>query len=324
MKPITRRGFTLIELLVVVAIIALLLAILVPALSGARTQAKRSRVAAQLQVISVGLHAFANDMGDFPTSDPFSGDPMIDPNYMPTGAHILAMALVGTPGGMTPLGNKKPYLAVDKSGARRADNPEPQEWGMFPCGPFPPSLTMYVLRDLSYGSPILYYRANRRAKYSTDLDVYRAVEFSRQSVANSQTQAAYYLSDNAMITGTDNAFPTALGNLGPFTGWLWSYTGQDADRRFNPSFRNEPRLSPEYVNVDRRLLFADYIEIEGSRMVPQTEPIERKRDVLSARVQNSEDFLLITAGPDHIFGPRKPGVGMCDDIANFTVPTTGP
>jgi len=54
-----RRGFTLVELLVVVAIIALLLAMLLPALSKAREVAKRTRCGANLRGVNVASQTFA-------------------------------------------------------------------------------------------------------------------------------------------------------------------------------------------------------------------------------------------------------------------------
>jgi len=57
-------GFTLIELLVVVAIIALLISILLPALGAARQQARASLCAAQLHVLGQGLTIYGNDNSD--------------------------------------------------------------------------------------------------------------------------------------------------------------------------------------------------------------------------------------------------------------------
>ncbi|MBN2448040.1 MAG: DUF1559 domain-containing protein [Phycisphaerae bacterium] len=59
-----RRGFTLIELLVVVAIIALLVSILVPSLSSAREQARRTLCISNLRQLSHGWHMYADDNND--------------------------------------------------------------------------------------------------------------------------------------------------------------------------------------------------------------------------------------------------------------------
>ncbi len=55
------RGFTLIELLVVIAVIAVLMAILLPALSRAKEQGKGVRCLSNLKQIGLAMHAYAAD-----------------------------------------------------------------------------------------------------------------------------------------------------------------------------------------------------------------------------------------------------------------------
>jgi prepilin-type N-terminal cleavage/methylation domain-containing protein len=61
----TRKGFTLIELLVVVAIIAVLIALLLPALSSARNQAQLVVCKTKMQGIGQSVYAYAADNNDW-------------------------------------------------------------------------------------------------------------------------------------------------------------------------------------------------------------------------------------------------------------------
>ncbi len=64
--PAHRRGFTLIELLVVVAIIAMLLAVLMPSLSRAKEQAKAVKCLAHLRELGHGMLVYYDEWGNYP------------------------------------------------------------------------------------------------------------------------------------------------------------------------------------------------------------------------------------------------------------------
>ncbi|MBK8269393.1 MAG: DUF1559 domain-containing protein [Planctomycetes bacterium] len=70
----TRAAFTLIELLVVIAIIALLISILLPALSAARERGRETQCKAHLQQFGLGFLAYANSNDEYLCSGSFDPD----------------------------------------------------------------------------------------------------------------------------------------------------------------------------------------------------------------------------------------------------------
>ena len=71
-----KRGFTLIELLVVISIIAMLLAILMPALGSVKERAKRVVCASNLKQVSIGIATYASSYDDKIPASLFNGSNM--------------------------------------------------------------------------------------------------------------------------------------------------------------------------------------------------------------------------------------------------------
>jgi prepilin-type N-terminal cleavage/methylation domain-containing protein/prepilin-type processing-associated H-X9-DG protein len=103
-RPAVNRGFTLIELLVVIAIIAILAAILLPALAAAKTRALKMQCMSQLKQLDLGINEFTGDHEDsFPPAgwaasaqlswdswiySYIGGGSGVDPNSMDLGVYM--------------------------------------------------------------------------------------------------------------------------------------------------------------------------------------------------------------------------------------------
>jgi prepilin-type N-terminal cleavage/methylation domain-containing protein/prepilin-type processing-associated H-X9-DG protein len=98
--PVRTRAFTLIELLVVVAIIAVLIAILLPSLGKAKFRAKATACAANMKMMGMGVATYAAEWNDAippPFRHPYSSAGKLALEYQPRLAWFLRDNNNGTP-----------------------------------------------------------------------------------------------------------------------------------------------------------------------------------------------------------------------------------
>ena len=298
-KTHNKTGFTLVEILTTIAIIAILLGFLIPALNMVQKSAMTAKQKAQFHGIEIAMETFSTDIGDYP---PSAWDTTRYGFY--SASQRLAEAMVGQDGfgfhpdselyasGQDSMGNdlyapavdltdpansgnlsarKGPYLELENANAVKLSN-------LYGSANLNSLVDTFILADMYKitknaatgkltGSPILYYRADR-SKILHDATDYVTM--------NNSTYNAY---DS---TGTFTAKAIAyLKPLSTKTGYhpLCPLSGAGGESLFY-----EQTLNPNFPG----------------------DPITH----IGARPYRSESFILQSAGPDSLYG-------TADDVFNF-------
>jgi type II secretory pathway pseudopilin PulG len=292
-KTVERKkpALTMVELLMVLAIIALIVGILIPAVGVVKSAAKQTKQKAQFTTIELGLTAFKNDYGDYPPSN-WVLPPAAGSDYC--GAQKLAEALVGwdllgfhpdsawradgldaaggpltyeppNPGPLSLDKRKGPYLELATATTYRLGN----LFARTGTGPLAPNtfvlcdafgatkVTLANGKTVTAGSPILYYRANTSAK---------------------TIRGIYNVSDNDALVAVKEQADGKTHPLG--------------SGPYPAPFRNQA----EFFYGDLNAVGAAYIE--DPKVTARPWPYR------------PDSYLLVSAGPDGIYGTS-------DDVRNF-------
>jgi|GEM_PF-2553776 len=124
------RGFTLIELLVVISVISLLVAILLPALAGARESARRIKCLSGVRQVGLFIRLYQDDSDGF-----FPGTPSFEPNV--SGHKILVET-----------GYAPKTLFTNKGGCPYGPSAYSASAGSTAYTPPPVGVTSYGLNDI--------------------------------------------------------------------------------------------------------------------------------------------------------------------------------
>jgi type II secretory pathway pseudopilin PulG len=295
-----KSGFTVVELLTVIGIMAMLVALLIPAVTAVRLTAKRVSQKAQFASIEVSLTAFKTDYGDYPPSNWWDPPPAPAGPRNYCGAQKLTEALVGWD-----LMGFQPKSDFRANGFNDAGifvyNPNDAVLMAQRKGPYlePASAGVFRLVDISPDKPGLFIDTVELAPdtfvlcdvFSTKRITFRKAGIFETTTQNAGTPILYYRAN----TSSKSLIPSGS-------------PGNYQDQIYNP------RDNFPLINLGR---LADWNKSSAARRRHILEDFnffyEYIRDPkITARPwpYRPDSYILISAGPDGEYGTG-------DDICNF-------
>lgn len=170
-----RAGFTLVELMAVIAILAILMAVLIPRIGSMGEAARSKLTVTQLRLIAAAIDEYEDEHGDYPPSQ-FKADWGVAPNATNLGAECVVLSLWSDDWGGTSL-TMEELVNSDIDGSKK----EIAELL---------GKELFELRD-KWDNPIAYFHRRdygRADPYvSEDPDTGESIESSAKSVKDTRT-----------------------------------------------------------------------------------------------------------------------------------------
>ncbi len=222
-----RRGFTLIELLVVISIIALLIALLLPALAKAKQLAVQTVGASNLRQIGIALHEYANIYrGQYPLANTSNYNFADATGSLPPWAGLSVLFVSG---GYAPF----------PTGAAQPFTPQP---GVLP--PTPEGISLLFSPDTNSGF-------QQSAAFPPS-------SFDAKGLCDSWSAAlglSYWVDEGTDYSGAYDFTPIWYGGPVPYAADMHNPNGGGPLGRYNPDPLHQPALNPQ--SGDGTLLVTD-------------------------------------------------------------------
>ena len=203
----SNKGFTLIELLVVIAIIAILAAMLLPALAKAKARAYSIQCTSNLKQISTAIQMFANDNND---RLPYGMDANDNPNGV-LALDINSSSLVGTGGTVHP---QLVYVLNSYLSGMKTMLPPYTGWVISPvsiCPAFQNNPT-YITRAPVPSVPDYERTSYRLRAFVEGKTMWSLPAGPGQGITSPKLANVSFPSDNGAIADLDQQFPGANGS----------------------------------------------------------------------------------------------------------------